>query len=180
MLSCLGLARAAETPRLVVVVSIDQFPYEYLERIDRAFDRQGIFLRMCDDGELHKLPSWPCLHKDRSGAQRAVDRCLSAYQRHHQQRVVDPAVTKGKKPGQMYCVDDPAVEIVGGGTEDVGRSPKNLLVDTLGDVLKFTRPGSRVFGLSLKDRAAILMSGHLADGVLVGGRQVGHQHLLSP
>jgi hypothetical protein len=74
----------------------------------------------------------------------------------------------------MYCVDDPDQQIVGAATDDIGRSPKNLLVDTLGDVLKLNRPGSRVFGLSMKDRAAILMSGHLADAAywLEGGKWV--------
>src|SRR6476646_10457833 len=34
---------ANETPRLVVVVSVDQFAYEYLERFRPAFEPSGIF-----------------------------------------------------------------------------------------------------------------------------------------
>src|SRR6185437_16359958 len=50
VLGYLHAAQAAEPPRLIVVVSIDQFPYEYLERMRPGFRPEGIFLRMCDDG----------------------------------------------------------------------------------------------------------------------------------
>src|SRR5581483_11117491 len=40
----------AERPRLVVVVSIDQLPYEYLERLRSGFSAEGMFLKLCDEG----------------------------------------------------------------------------------------------------------------------------------
>jgi hypothetical protein len=67
-------------------------------------------------------------------------------------------------------VQDENVRIVGTGTgaeaepED-GASPHNLLADTLGDELKLATGGkARVFGVSLKDRAAILPTGFAANG----------------
>jgi hypothetical protein len=45
-----------------------------------------------------------------------------------------------------------------------GASPHNLLADTLGDELKLATQGkSRVFGVSLKDRAAVLPAGFAGD-----------------
>jgi predicted AlkP superfamily pyrophosphatase or phosphodiesterase len=153
-------------PRLVVVVSIDQFPYEYLERMRPGFRPDGIFLRMCDAGA-----NFTNCHHGHAFTKTAPGHSVlltGSFPRRNgiiNNEWFDPAVTGGDKPGQMYCVDDPLVRIVGTTARDVGRSPKNLLVETLGDKLKLARPGARVFGISLKDRAAILMAGHAADGV---------------
>jgi len=49
--------------------------------------------------------------------------------------------------------------------DNPGASPHNLLADTLGDELKLATQGkSKVFSVSLKDRAAILPGGFAADG----------------
>jgi predicted AlkP superfamily pyrophosphatase or phosphodiesterase len=66
-----------------------------------------------------------------------------------------------------YCVDDPADEArpLGAGPKAAGRSPRNLRVDSLGDWLKAQRPGSRVFSISAKDRAAITLGGRRPDAV---------------
>ncbi len=63
----------------------------------------------------------------------------------------------------VYCLADPAVVLA---DDPKGRavSPANLLATTYGDWLKDVSPGSRVFGVSGKDRGAITMSGHKADG----------------
>jgi predicted AlkP superfamily pyrophosphatase or phosphodiesterase len=63
---------------------------------------------------------------------------------------------------QVNVVSDPVQRPLGG----PGRaaSPANFLAVTVGDVLKSVSPASRVVGVSLKDRAAILMSGRRADG----------------
>jgi hypothetical protein len=63
-------------------------------------------------------------------------------------------------------VQDENVQIVGSeGSGEDGASPHNLLADTLGDELKLATGGkARVFGVSLKDRAAILPAGFAANG----------------
>jgi predicted AlkP superfamily pyrophosphatase or phosphodiesterase len=49
----------------------------------------------------------------------------------------------------------------------MGISPATLRVDTVGDELKMATGGrAKVWGLAFKDRAAVLMAGHLADGAL--------------
>ena len=56
------------------------------------------------------------------------------------------------------------------GGEGVGASPRRLLGTTLGDELKMVAPPGdpartpRVYGISMKDRSAILPAGHGADG----------------
>lgn len=75
----------------------------------------------------------------------------------------------GKK---VYCVGDTSVNALGianvKSKDDDGdggqMSPRNLLVSTITDELKLaTNFRSKVVGVSLKDRAAILPSGHSAD-----------------
>jgi predicted AlkP superfamily pyrophosphatase or phosphodiesterase len=62
----------------------------------------------------------------------------------------------------IYCVDDPAVPVLGQG-EGVGRSARFLAAPTLGDTLKSRSPRSKVVSISVKDRAAILLGGPSAD-----------------
>jgi hypothetical protein len=59
---------------------------------------------------------------------------------------------------RVYCTDDSTVHTVGAPVSADGRmSPRNLLVSTVTDELRIaTNFQSRVVGISLKDRAAIL------------------------
>jgi hypothetical protein len=64
---------------------------------------------------------------------------------------------------EEYCAADPTARLIGSPTE--GRSPRNLRGATVGDVLKVATGGvSRVVAVSAKDRSAIMLGGHLADG----------------
>jgi hypothetical protein len=65
----------------------------------------------------------------------------------------------GKK---MYCVEDPASPLILGKGEGV--SPKNFIGDGLGDWVQASFTGARVYSISLKDRAAILMGGRHPQG----------------
>src|SRR5208337_173915 len=62
----------------------------------------------------------------------------------------------------VTSVGDSQTKLLGGGS-GAGSSPRRMLVDTVGDELKMAGP-SHVIGISLKDRAAILPAGHMADG----------------
>jgi predicted AlkP superfamily pyrophosphatase or phosphodiesterase len=65
----------------------------------------------------------------------------------------------------VYCTDDSTVQSVGVDYAQDGKmSPRNLLVTTITDELRMgTNYQSRVVGISLKDRAAILPGGHTAN-----------------
>lgn len=60
-----------------------------------------------------------------------------------------------------YCTDDPSAAYIGHATRPLdGTSPRNLLVDTVGDSLRTMSPASKVVAVSGKDRGAILLAGH--------------------
>jgi predicted AlkP superfamily pyrophosphatase or phosphodiesterase len=64
----------------------------------------------------------------------------------------------------VTSVSDDKTKLLGG-KDGAGSSPRRLLVSTVGDELKIATQGrSKVVGISLKDRAAILPAGHMADG----------------
>jgi hypothetical protein len=72
------------------------------------------------------------------------------------------------KERPITSVEDERYAIVGmpsGSDTGPGRSPRNLLASTVGDELRLDTKGeAKVFGVSLKDRAAIMPSGAAANG----------------
>lgn len=155
-----------EPPRLIVIVSVDQLCQEYLQRFrnyllgDKKFfalvEEQGIAYRNCHHQHAFTLTA-PGHSTIGTGAYPAVHGIVANewFDRY-----------SGK---QVYCCSDSAVENLGTVDPDdaatqIGMSPRNLQVDTIGDVLKLASGGkSKVYGISWKDRAGILMAGHAAD-----------------
>lgn len=75
----------------------------------------------------------------------------------------------------VYCCEDNTVKSVGSSSAEGLRSPRNLLSDTFGDELKLaTDYRSKVIGVALKDRAAILPAGHAADAAYFWDQSAGH------
>jgi len=85
----------------------------------------------------------------------------------------------------VYCASDTSVKGVNGdGVDFEGlvlgasgqMSPHRMLSTTLGDELKMATGGqAKVYGVSMKDRGAILPSGHGADGAFwFYGKDLGH------
>lgn len=59
-----------------------------------------------------------------------------------------------------YCAADTSATYIGHVTQPLdGTSPKNLKVETVGDMLRRASPQSRVIGISAKDRGAIMPAG---------------------
>ena len=65
----------------------------------------------------------------------------------------------------VYCCDDSTVQSVGSTSKEGLMSPRKLLASGLGDQMKIASDyRSKVIGIALKDRSAILPAGHGADG----------------
>lgn len=156
-----GTVRAAdETPRLVVVISVDQFAYEYLERFRAGFDDRGLFRRCAREGAWYTN----CHHRHgvTTTAPGHSVQLTGAYPSTN--GIVDNGWIDRATGKQVYCVADPKAKLIGPFAGDQPVSPRNLISDTLGDRLKIVTAGrSKVFGVAIKDRAAILMTGHAAD-----------------
>ena len=148
----------AAPPKLVLAIVIDQFRYDYLLRF--RSDYHSGFARLLEKGAvftdahyLHAATVTAVGHGTfLTGATPSISGIIANewYDRESGQTVTS--------------VSDPATKLVGGNTDRAGSSPRRLLVSTVGDELKIQRGESRVIGISIKDRSAILPAGHMADG----------------
>ncbi|HVT58613.1 MAG TPA: alkaline phosphatase family protein [Thermoanaerobaculia bacterium] len=180
----LRLAGVAEPrPRLVVLISIDQFRADYLSRFV----------------DLYLPPASPPASRGGGapagvgGFRYLMERGAYFSDAHHDHYPLftgpgHSVLLTGAPPyksgivgnswfdrtlgRRRYCVEDPDSPLVGVAAQRTGPprpsiSPATLKVSTLGDELKMATGGrAKVWGLALKDRAAVLMAGRLADGVL--------------
>lgn len=164
-----GAADAISRPRLVVILSIDQFRADYLERFRDLYlpvpadGRPGGFRWLMERGAYHLDASHAHFHLF-TGPGHAV---LLTGAPPYKSGIVGNSWWDRTRKAIRYCMDDPDSAVIGSGSARRGVSPRSLLVSTVGDELKMATGGrSKVWGLGFKDRAAMLMAGHLADGAL--------------
>ncbi len=146
-------------PKLVVVIIIDQFRGDYLERYRDQFGEGG-FRLLLDHGA-----NFTDCNYDYANTRTAPGHATlfsGAYTDGH--GIVANEWWDPKKKKIVTSVEDDDTKLVGITDDKTGASPHNLLADTLGDELKLATQGqARVFSLSLKDRAAVLPGGFAAD-----------------
>jgi predicted AlkP superfamily pyrophosphatase or phosphodiesterase len=156
---CLGCARGPESappapvtadgPRLLVLIAVDQFPYEYLARFDSLFT--GGLRRLLDQGVLFENARYGHAVTVTAAGHTTIASGLHP----SSSGIVDNYWYDRVKRQQVNGFDDPTH----------GRSPVNFLGTALPDWLKGgVDPGARVYAVSGKDRAAIAMGGHRPDG----------------
>src|SRR6266481_7436311 len=147
-------------PKLVVIIVIDQFRGDYLERYRdqfgdggfRVFLDRGAYFTDCnyDYANTRTAPGHATLF-------------TGSYSNGH--GIVANEWWDPQKKKRVTSVEDDATKLVGVERTGPGASPHNLTSDTLGDELKLATGGkSRVFAVSLKDRAAVLPAGFSGDG----------------
>lgn len=157
----------ADKPKLVVVISIDQFRADYTRRFQPYFlpAKNGhevggfnyLLANGADYSDAHQAhvptATGPGHAAIMSGSAPNLNGIIG-------NEWFNPATGKG-----VYCVDDSGVQTVGGVSKPM--SPKNLLTTTVGDELKLATQGvAHEVSISFKDRAAILLAGHAADTVI--------------
>jgi hypothetical protein len=146
-------------PKLVVVITIDQFRGDYLERYRDQFGEGG-FRLLLDHGAY--FPNCNYNYANTRTAPGHATLFTGAYSNGH--GIADNEWWDQNKKRMVSSVEDDATKLVGVSGSQAGGSPHNLLADTLGDELKLGTQGkARVFAISLKDRAAILPGGFAAD-----------------
>ncbi|MFO0913118.1 MAG: alkaline phosphatase family protein [Pirellulales bacterium] len=154
-----GTALAAP-PQLVVVVSVDQWAYEYFTRLEGRFEDDGLVQLVRREGAWFTNCHHP--HALTYTAPGHAILLTGAYP--EQNGIVDNSTFDRQLNTQVYCVADPGARLIGPEVDDLPVSPRRLMVETVGDRLKETSQGaSKVFGVAVKDRASILMAGHRAD-----------------
>ena len=164
-------------PKLVVVIVIDQFRGDYLERYRDQFGDSG-FRLLLDHGAY--FPNCNYNYANTRTAPGHSTLFTGAYSNGH--GIADNEWWDPKKKRMVTSVEDDDTKLLGVSGSKTGSSPHNLLADTIGDELKLATQGkARVFGVSLKDRAAVLPAGFAGDAAYWIDEQtrcLGYLHLL--
>ena len=149
----------AKRPRLVLLIVVDQFRYDYLERFGDLFGANG-FKRLQRDGA-----SWTQSNYDHMPTYTAPGHATMMTGAYPAETGIIANEWLDRSSGKrITSVFDDSVKILGGDPNEPGASPKRLLSSTVGDELRlFTNDRSKVIGISVKDRSAILPAGRHAN-----------------
>jgi len=153
------LPGASDTnPRLIVLLTVDQFRYDYLTRFLHLYT--GGFRTLWDRGavftnaHLQHVPTATAV-----GHATLLTGATPSFS-----GVVGNEWYDRETKRFIASIFDPSVKLLGA-VKGSGASPARLVVSTVGDELKMSGKGpSKVIGISLKDRGAILPAGRMADG----------------
>jgi len=165
-LLCLGLTGAGlgsaynARPKLAVIVVIDQFRGDYLERYRDQWGEGGFRLLLERGADFTDCNYNYANTRTAPGHSTLL---TGAYSNGH--GIMANEWWDPQKKKMVTSVEDDGTKLVGIASSGPGASPHNLLADTLGDELKLATQGkARVFAVALKDRAAILPAGFAGNG----------------
>ncbi|WP_041497300.1 alkaline phosphatase PafA [Nonlabens marinus] len=148
-----------EGPRLVVGIVVDQMRYDYLTRFYSRYGNGG-FKRLMNEGfnvtnnhynyvPTYTAPGHASIYTGTVPADHGI------IGNNWYDKFIDRTI---------YNADDESASPVGTTSDEGKMSPSRMLSSTVTDELKlFTQGRSKVIGISIKDRGAILPAGHAAD-----------------
>ena len=147
-------------PKLVVGIVVDQMRHDYLQRFEGKFSNDG-FRRLMREGFEARNTHYNYVPTYTAPGHASI--YTGTTPRYHgiiandwYSRVLDR---------EVYCAEDTLANATGGSPAAGHISPRNLQANTITDELKLsTNFRSRVIGVSIKDRGAVLPAGHTPDG----------------
>jgi predicted AlkP superfamily pyrophosphatase or phosphodiesterase len=150
-------------PKLVVVLVIDQFRYDYLMRY-RPYFVKGGFNRLLDGGAVYTDCRYDYATTITGPGHATL--LTGAYPNAH--GIIENEWYDRQQKREVYCVEDLKTRVVANREKpsaSPGYSPRNLTASTLGDELRMaTNFRAKAVSIAVKDRAAVLMGGHDPSG----------------
>lgn len=153
---------APKPPKLVVFIAVDQFRYDYLLKFRKDYNSglarlltQGAVFT---NGHYQHFPTVTAVgHATMlTGATPNISGIIA-------NEWFDRDIKVNREVTSVEVVDDKVTKL--GSNSKGASSPHRLLVSTLGDEMKMSgKWQSKVVGISIKDRSAIMPSGRMADG----------------
>lgn len=155
-------------PKLVVGLVVDQMRWDYLYYFQNDYGEGGLKRLLTDgytfeDCEINYAPTFTAI-----GHSSVYTGSVPALH-----GICGNGFYQDDKP--VYCCYDDDVQSVGSNSKEGKMSPHRLLATTIGDELRLSTDfKSRVYGVALKDRAAILPAGHSANAAYWWDTSAGH------
>ena len=163
----LGLSQFnTKKPTLVVGIVVDQMRYDYIYRFWDDFSQHG-FKRLVNEGHFFRIANFGYTPTFTGPGHASI---FTGTTPSSHGIIANNWFDKNDKEF-VYCAGDGNTHTIcncGPKTRDVSSSegkmsPHHMLTTTIGDEIKLFNPESKVVGISLKDRGAILSAGHSAD-----------------
>jgi len=150
---------ASKRPRLVLLIVVDQFRYDYLTRFGDLFTSRGLG-RLMREGA-----SWVEANYDHVPTYTAPGHAtLMTGAWPAETGIIGNDWFDRDSEKKVSSVTDDTTMMLGGRPDQKGKSPRRLLCSTVGDELRLTdNDRSKVIGISAKDRSAILPAGRHAN-----------------
>lgn len=146
-------------PKLVVGIIVDQMRAEYLYRFQDKFTENG-FKRLMRDGFVCRNTHYNYIPTKTAPGHASV--YTGTTPKYH--GIIANKWYHRDLEQEENCVYDGTVHTVGASSDNGERSPHKMLATTITDELQLASQGrSKVIGISIKDRGAILPAGHMAD-----------------
>lgn len=147
-------------PKLIVGIVVDQMRNDYVYRYWNRYGNGG-FKRLIQSGFYFKNAHFNYVPTYTGPGHSSI--YTGTTPRTH--GIIANDWYDKKNNTMQYCVDDNAADPVGTLSRHGKKSPHLQISSTIGDELKISSNGkSKVFGIALKDRSAVLPAGHAADG----------------
>jgi predicted AlkP superfamily pyrophosphatase or phosphodiesterase len=159
ILGCKPKETKSQNPKLVVGIVIDQMRYDYLTRFYDRYSENG-FRRLLNNGfslenaHYNYIPTYTAVgHSSIYTGTTPTNHGIIS------NNWYDKYLKKS-----IYCVDDSTHTTVGNLSNEGKKSPHRLLTTTIADQLKLAQNmNGKSIGVAIKDRSAILPTGHTAD-----------------
>lgn len=152
-------SKTTARPKLIVGVVVDQMRWDYLYRYGGRYTGGG-FKRLlqegfsCENTLINYTPTiTACGHT-----------CVYTGSVPAIHGIIGNTWYSNEIGRTMYCAEDTTETTIGSNSAAGKMSPRNMLVTTIGDELRLSNNfQSKVVGVAIKDRGAILPAGHSAN-----------------
>jgi predicted AlkP superfamily pyrophosphatase or phosphodiesterase len=148
-------------PKLVVGIVVDQMRYDYIDRYWNKFGNGG-FKRLVNEGTLFKNCHYNYVPTETAPGHASIYTGTTP----SVHGIISNAWWNNDAKKSLSSVQDE--------NNPLQLSPNKLLVETITDRFKKSFSGSRVYSISLKDRASILPGGKNADAAFWFDDATGH------
>ncbi len=155
-------------PKLVLLIVVDQFCYDYLSRFQDRFGAGG-FKYLLDNGADYVN----CHYKHANTVTAVGHSIISTGAYPWATGVIANDWYSKRKEKEVEAVDDDTVQMVG--SNGPGASCRTMAGTTIGDEMRLATNGrSKVISCSIKDRAALMLAGRMASGAFWFDTRTGH------